>query len=69
MALVKDMYTACTTWLNDWMTAYPPEQLIDSWDLGQWMDSEMIDAIQVFVLERFKQSLTKIDDSISNGFF
>ena len=61
MALVESMYRMGMAWFDDWLIAHSPEKLEDSWDLHCWMESELVDAIQVFVLEGFKQSLTKID--------
>ena len=61
MSITGDMYTACMKWLDDWTTAHPPDQLVDRWDLEQWMESELIEAIQLFIATAFHQIVTKID--------
>jgi len=47
--------------MDDWVTAHPPEQLLDKWDLETWMESDMIEAIQLCVSTLFIKAETKID--------
>jgi len=61
MSIIEDMYSACTAWLNDWVTANPPEQLLDRYDLEQWMNTEMVDAIQICITSLFIKPETRID--------
>ena len=55
------MFSACAKWMDDWVTSHPPEQLYDKWDFEQWMESEMIESIQLFLETGFHKTLTKID--------
>jgi len=55
------MYTTCLKWLDDWITANPPDQLVDRWDVETWMGSEVVDAVQLFIETAFHQILTKIE--------
>lgn len=45
---IEMVYAACCEWLDDWVSAYPPD-LVDEWDLSQWLDAEMMDAVETFV--------------------
>ena len=45
MSIIGDMFSACAKWMDDWVTAHPPEQLVDKWDLESWMETEMAEAI------------------------
>lgn len=42
------VYSACAEWFNDWVSAYPVE-LVDEWDLSEWMTHEMYPATQMFL--------------------
>jgi len=58
------VHQSCTAWLDDWIGAYPPHQLIDRWDLEQWMELEMTEAMQDFLSIAFecpKQKLEAIE--------
>ena len=61
MSITEEMFSACAKWMDDWVTAHPPDQLYDRWDLEQWMEVDMIEAIQLFLQTAFHKSLTKID--------
>ena len=56
-----DMFSSCVEWLDDWVTSDPPEQLYDAWDFEQWMESEMIEGMQVFLKHAFHKIETKTD--------
>lgn len=61
MSITEEMFSTCAKWMDDWVTHHPPEQLYDKWDLEQWMESDMIEAVQLFLETAFHKSLTKID--------
>jgi hypothetical protein len=42
------VYSACTEWFNDWVSTHPVE-LVDEWDLSEWMSNEMYEATQIFL--------------------
>lgn len=42
------VYSACAEWFNDWVSTHPVE-LVDEWDLSEWMTHEMYPATQIFL--------------------
>ena len=42
------VFTECAQWVNDWVSANPV-QLVDAWDLSQWMEDDMREATQSFL--------------------
>lgn len=49
----RDMvFSVCLEWFHDWVSVEPP-QLVDEYDLMQWMKCEMQHATHVFVYEAF----------------
>ncbi len=54
------VYTACVEWFEDWIAADPP-QLYDSWDLSEWMETEMKAATSVFLEHAFHTQRAKND--------
>ena len=54
------VFSACVTWLNDWLEAEAPI-LNDEWDLSNWMDCEMKEAVQTFLTFGFKTSKARSD--------
>jgi hypothetical protein len=45
---IEMVYSACTEWFNDWVSTHPVE-LVDEWDLSEWMTHEMYPATQMFL--------------------
>jgi hypothetical protein len=57
---VEMVYFACCEWLSDWVEAYPPS-LVDEWDLSQWMDTEMTEAVNTFLTYGFRTARARND--------
>jgi hypothetical protein len=55
------MFSNTIVWLDDWIENNNPEQLIDSYDIEQWMNEEMIDAIEIYLECSYKKAKTKED--------
>lgn len=58
--LVEMVYSACTSWLKDWIEA-ERVVLVDEFDLAQWMEQEMKEATQTFLTYAFKTSKARND--------
>ncbi len=56
-----EMFSNTLKWLDDWVENNPPEQIYDSFDIENWMNDEMIDAIDCYISYSFKKSETKTD--------
>ena len=54
------VYSACTEWFNDWVSAHPVE-LEDEWDLSEWMTHEMHPATQMFLQYAFHSPRARND--------
>jgi hypothetical protein len=54
------VYSACTEWFNDWVSANPVE-LEDEWDLSEWMTHEMHPATQMFLQYAFHSPRARND--------
>jgi hypothetical protein len=61
MSTIGDMFSACAEWMDDWISAHPPDQLIDKWDVERWMESDMVEAIEICITTLFTDAETKID--------
>lgn len=57
MSTLLKMYSNCVEWLDDWTEETP--ELTDEWDLQQWIEEEMTDAIQSFLTFAFRKGKTK----------
>jgi hypothetical protein len=57
---IEMVYSSCIDWLNDWVEANPP-LLLDEWDLSQWIDTEMRDAIDTFIQYGLHSSCARND--------
>lgn len=56
-----EMFSNTIAWLDDWIENNEPEQLYDSFDIENWMNEEMIDAIDCYISHSFKKTETKED--------
>jgi hypothetical protein len=56
-----EMFSSTAEWLDDWVENNGPEQLNDSFDMNNWMEEEMIDAIDLYISCSYKKSQTKKD--------
>lgn len=56
-----EMFSNTINWLDDWIEYNSPEQLIDSYDIEQWMNGEMIDVIDLYLDCSYKKVRTKED--------
>ena len=57
---IEMVYSACTEWFNDWVSAHPVE-LEDEWDLSDWMTHEMHPAAQMFLEYAFHSPRARND--------
>ena len=57
---VEMVFTQCAEWVNDWVSANPV-QLVDTWDLSQWMEDEMREATQTFLHYGFHSARARND--------
>ena len=57
---IEMVYSACTEWFNDWVSANPVE-LEDEWDLSEWMTNEMHPATQTFLQYAFHSPRARND--------
>lgn len=57
---IEMVYSACTEWFNDWVSANPVE-LEDEWDLSEWMANEMHSATQMFLQYAFHSPRARND--------
>lgn len=55
------MYSACLEWLTDWMTYSTDGQptLVDEYDVTDWMEGEMCEAIHEFLQIAFRKLATR----------
>jgi hypothetical protein len=57
------VYSQICEWLNDFVEAEPPEELVDTWDCTEWIqDSEIIEMFKEHVLPTYKTKKAR-DDS------
>ena len=54
------VFTECAQWVNDWVSANPV-QLVDAWDLSQWMEDDMREATQSFLHYGFHSARARND--------
>jgi len=54
------VFSTCVTWLSDWLEVDSPV-LVDEWDMSNWMEYEMKDAIQTFLSFGFKTQKARAD--------
>lgn len=47
------VYSACAEWFQDWIDGGDSPQLVDEYDLSQWMEHEMREAIEMFIHTAF----------------
>ncbi len=59
MSAPPKMYSSCVEWLDDWTEEIP--DLVDEWDLQQWIEEEMTEAIQSFLSFAFRKGKTKAE--------
>jgi len=57
---IEMVYSACNIWLKDWLEAETPF-LHDEWDLTNWMEYEMKEAVNTFLTFGFKTSKARSD--------
>lgn len=57
---IEMVYSACCEWLDDWTSAHPPA-LADEWDLSNWLETEMQEAVETFVTYGFTTSRARND--------
>lgn len=56
-----EMFSNTLKWLDDWVENNPPEQIYDSFDIENWMNDEMIDAIDCYISYSYKKTETRTD--------
>jgi hypothetical protein len=56
------VYTQICTWLDDFVGEDPPAELLDIWDLNEWInESEIIDIFNDIVVPTFKKQQSRED--------
>jgi hypothetical protein len=53
------MYSTCLEWLEDWTCDTP--ELVDEYDVVEWMEGEMCEAIQEFLKQAFRKLKTRTE--------
>jgi hypothetical protein len=56
-----EMFSNTVEWLDDWIENNGPDQLKDFYDMENWMEEEMIEAIDCYISCSYKKSQTKKD--------
>jgi hypothetical protein len=56
------VYSQICDWLNDFVEADPPDELLDTWDCTEWIeDSEIINLFNETILPSFKTKKAQVD--------
>ncbi len=56
----ENMFSSILEWLHDWISSYDaPLTLRDEYDLQTWMEEEMLEAIEIFLMNAFRKQKTR----------